>query len=98
LVSAAERTSSSLLGVAAVGNVYTHPAYAPGPLPRTTAAVVQALLQRQSLRTIVLNVARDNAAALRCYERLEFRPFCGYHEGVGRLGPASYSPQEQRVR
>jgi len=63
----------------------------------TTAAVVQSLLQRPGLRTIVLNVARENAAALRCYQRLGFWPFCGYHEGVGRLGPASYSPQESRV-
>jgi RimJ/RimL family protein N-acetyltransferase len=100
LVSAAgTHVVSDLRGVAAVGNVFTHPAHrGKGLATRATAAVVQALLQRQSLRTIVLNVARDNAAALRCYERLEFRPFCGYHEGVGRLGPASYSPQEQRVR
>ena len=89
---------SALRGVAAVGNVYTHPAHrGQGLATRTTAAVVHALLQRPGLRTIVLNVARENAAALRCYQRLGFWPFCGYHEGVGRLGPASYSPQESRV-
>ena len=82
-------------GVAAVGNVYTHLAHrGRGLATRATAAVVQALLQRRRMRTIVLNVARENAAALRCYERLGFWPFCGYHEGVGRLGPASHSPQE----
>lgn len=86
-------------GVAAVGNVFTHPAHrGRGLATRTTAAVVQALLQRHGLQTIVLNVARDNAPAIRCYERLGFWPFCGYHEGVGRLGPASHSPQELRVR
>ena len=86
---------SAVRGVAAVGNVFTHPAHrGRGLATRTTAAVVHTLLQRPGLRTIVLNVARDNAAALRCYERLGFWPFCGYHEGVGRLGPASHSPQE----
>lgn len=96
LVSAAgTHVVSVLRGVAAVGNVYTHPAHrGRGLATRTTAAVVQALLHRRSLRTIVLNVARENAAALRCYEKLGFWPFCGYHEGVGRLGPASHSPQE----
>jgi RimJ/RimL family protein N-acetyltransferase len=90
---------SALRGVAAVGNVFTHPAHrGRGLATRTTAAVVQALIQVSGLRTIVLNVARENAAALRCYERLGFWPFCGYHEGVGRLGPASHSPQELRVR
>jgi ribosomal protein S18 acetylase RimI-like enzyme len=99
LVSAAgTHVVSAVRGVAAVGNVYTHPAHrGQGLATRTTAAVVQALLQRPGLRTIVLNVARENAAALRCYQRLGFWPFCGYHEGVGRLGPASYSPQESRV-
>ncbi len=100
LVSAAgTHVVSALRGVAAVGNVFTHPAHrGRGLATRTTAAVVQALLQRPGLRTIVLNVARENAAALRCYQRLGFWPFCGYHEGVGRLGPASHSPQESRVR
>jgi len=99
LVSAAgTHVVSAVRGVAAVGNVFTHPAHrGRGLATRTTAAVVQALLQHPGLRTIVLNVARENAAALRCYQRLGFWPFCGYHEGVGRLGPASYSPQESRV-
>jgi ribosomal protein S18 acetylase RimI-like enzyme len=73
--------------VAAIGNVFTHPECRDQGLARkTTAAVVQALLER-GLRTIVLNVAMDNAPALRCYERLGFRPYCGYYEGVAEVTP-----------
>jgi len=90
---------SEARGVAAVGNVFTHPGHrGRGLATRTTAAVVQELLRRPGMRTIVLNVARDNEPAVHCYERLGFWPFCAYHEGVGRLGPASHSPQEQKVR
>jgi RimJ/RimL family protein N-acetyltransferase len=85
-------------GVAAVGNVFTHPGHrGRGLATRTTAAVVHELLRRPGMQTVVLNVARDNEPAVHCYERLGFWPFCAYHEGVGRLGPASHSPQEQKV-
>lgn len=80
--------------VAAVGNVFTHPAHrGRGHARQVTAAVVRTLLERR-LRTIVLNVAMHNDPAVRCYEHLGFWPFCGYYEGVGHLGPASDSPQE----
>ena len=85
--------------VAAVGNVFTHPGHrGRGLATITTAAVVQELLRRPGMQTIVLNVARDNEPAVRCYQRLGFLPFCAYHEGVGQLGRASHSPQEQKVR
>lgn len=80
--------------VAAVGNVFTHPAQrGRGLATRVTAAVVQTLLERR-LRTVVLNVAMHNDPAVRCYEQLGFWPFCGYYEGVGQLSPASDSTQE----
>lgn len=81
-------------GVAAVGNVFTHPKHrGRGLATQVTAAVVGRLLA-QGIRTVVLNVAMHNAPAIRCYERLGFWPFCGYYEGVGQLGPASDSSQE----
>ena len=80
--------------VAAVGNVFTHPAQrGRGLATRVTATVVRTLLERR-LRTVVLNVAMHNDPAVRCYEQLGFWPFCGYYEGVGQLSPASDSPQE----
>jgi ribosomal protein S18 acetylase RimI-like enzyme len=74
-------------GVAAIGNVFTHPAYRNRGLARKTiAALIQALLGR-GIRTIVLNVGMDNAPALRCYEHLGFMPHCGYYEGVVEVIP-----------
>ncbi len=72
-------------GVAALGNVFTHPAWrSRGYSRRVTAALVDALLKRD-FPTIVLNVAQDNHAALGIYRHLGFWPVCGYHEGVGTL-------------
>jgi ribosomal protein S18 acetylase RimI-like enzyme len=72
-------------GVAALGNVFTHPAWrGRGYSRRATAALVDTLLKRD-FPTIVLNVALDNHAALAIYRHLGFWPVCGYHEGVGNL-------------
>jgi len=72
-------------GVAAVGNVFTHPDHRRrGYAGRVSAAVVDALLG-QGLETIVLNVAMANDSALGLYRGLGFWPFCGYHEGVGEM-------------
>ncbi|HEY70970.1 MAG TPA: GNAT family N-acetyltransferase [Anaerolineae bacterium] len=76
---------SPITGVAALGNIFTHPAWRRrGYSRRVTAALVDALLRRD-FRTIVLNVAQDNHAALGIYRNLGFWPVCGYHEGVGHL-------------
>ncbi len=69
-------------GVAGVGNVYTRrDRRGRGLAGRVTAAVVEELAAR-GLATIALNVAPGNAAAVRVYERLGFRRYCGYFEGV----------------
>jgi len=84
--------------LAGVGNVFTQPQHrGHGLATQVTAGVLQALLGR-GVETIVLNVSMRNAPAIRCYERLGFWPFCGYYEGVGRVGPASDSIEEQTVR
>ena len=72
---------SSTYGMAAVGNVFTHPDYrGRGYGTATTSAVVAELLQR-GIRTVVLNVSQDNARAIRIYERLGFERFCPFFEG-----------------
>lgn len=71
--------------VAALGNVFTHPDYrGRGMATRCSAYVVQDLLDA-GIETVVLNVAMDNEAALRCYQGIGFWPFCGYYEGIGNL-------------
>lgn len=78
-------------GVAAVGNVYTRPAYrGRGYGALTTSAVVEELLRR-GIRDVVLNVRQSNAVAIRIYERLGFARYCAFLEGPAtareRRGP-----------
>ncbi len=70
-------------GVAAVGYVYTVPEYrGKGYATACTAAVTKALLD-MGLHTVVLNVAKDNAPALKVYERLGYQRYCALVEGDG---------------
>jgi ribosomal protein S18 acetylase RimI-like enzyme len=65
--------------VAALGNIVTHPAHR----GRGHAAAVTARLCNELSKTtdhVGLNVKADNAAAVRCYERLGFRPVAEYEE------------------
>jgi len=67
---------------AAVGNVFTHPEHRGcGHGTLATSAVCMDLIKR-GVQTIVLNVAKDNAAAIRIYERLGFKKYVPYNEGV----------------
>jgi GNAT superfamily N-acetyltransferase len=71
---------SDTYSVAAVGNVFTHPAYRQQGLgTRCTSAVVQELLTRH-IQTIVLNVHEGNEIARRIYERMGFKEHCRYIE------------------
>jgi ribosomal protein S18 acetylase RimI-like enzyme len=77
---------SKRFGVAAVGNVFTHPeARGEGFGTAVTAAVVEALLDA-GMHTIALNVNQTNEPAIRSYRSLGFWPFVGYYEGTCRLG------------
>jgi ribosomal protein S18 acetylase RimI-like enzyme len=72
---------SPTYGVAAMGNIYTHPGYrGRGYGTATTAAVADALL-RMGIRDVVLNVHQGNALAIRLYERLGFYRHCPFLEG-----------------
>jgi ribosomal protein S18 acetylase RimI-like enzyme len=87
LVSAAGcHVYSAAQKVAALGNIVTHPAHR----GRGHAAAVTARLCAEVLKTVDhvgLNVKADNATAVRCYERLGFRPVAGYEEvGVALAG------------
>jgi len=72
---------SPTYGVAAVGNVLTHPdCRGRGYATAATSAVV-AELQGRGIRDIVLNVSQKNATAIRIYERLGFERYCSFFEG-----------------
>jgi RimJ/RimL family protein N-acetyltransferase len=67
-------------GVAALGNVTTHPAWrGRGLAAAACAALCRALLAR-GVATIGLNVRADNAAAIACYQKLGFRRTAAYDE------------------
>jgi ribosomal protein S18 acetylase RimI-like enzyme len=75
-------------GVAALGNVFTHPDHRRRGYGRTASAAVTSALLERRIQTIVLNVTMDNEPALDLYRGLGFMPFCGYYEGVGALAAA----------
>lgn len=68
-------------GVAAVGNVFTHPDYRGRGYARAcTAEVLREL--RGRAQTVVLNVGVENAAARHVYETLGFAPACEFCEAA----------------
>jgi GNAT superfamily N-acetyltransferase len=73
--------------VGTVGNVYTRRDRRGRGLAGLATSAVAAELRRRGVRTIVLNVAQANAAAIRTYERLGFRRYCPFFEGLARTKP-----------
>ena len=70
-------------GVAALGNVYVHPAWrGRGFGALVSSAVTAELLQRGLL--VVLNVDQDNPAAINLYRQLGFAIHCPFVEGIGQ--------------
>ncbi|MCU0247572.1 MAG: GNAT family N-acetyltransferase [Bryobacter sp.] len=82
LIAAAGTHVVSLMeSAAAIGSVMVHPAHRNRGLGgRITSAVAHALMEA-GVRTIALNVAQDNAAAIRVYQRLGFATSCAFFEG-----------------
>jgi GNAT superfamily N-acetyltransferase len=73
---------SPTYGVAAVGNIFTHPDHrGRGYATAATSAVVTELLSRD-IRDVVLNVSQKNATAIHVYERLGFERYCPFFEGM----------------
>ncbi len=69
-------------GIAAIGNMYTHPEHrGRGLAAQVLAAIVQTLLAA-GVTTIVLNVNAHNHGARRLYERFGFELHCPFIEGV----------------
>lgn len=67
--------------VAALGNVATHSAQRGRGHARAVVAAIVRSLRVAGIETIGLNVAADNAAAIRCYESLGYEKVGEYLEG-----------------
>ena len=76
---------SPTYGVAAVGNVFTHPNYRCRGYGTVTIGAVVAELVRLGIRDIVLNVNQSNGDAIRIYEKLGFERYCAFLEGPAVL-------------
>ena len=68
-------------GVAAVGNVFTHPDYRGRGYGTATTSAVTAELLQHGIRDVILNVSQRNAVAIRIYQRLGFECYCPFLEG-----------------
>jgi len=76
---------SESASMAAIGNVFTHPAHRGRGLGRNVSAQVIFSLTKLGVKTIVLNVAKENTAAVALYRDLGFQTHCVYYEGLGKL-------------
>jgi ribosomal protein S18 acetylase RimI-like enzyme len=69
-------------GVAAIGNMYTHPEHRGLGLGQAVLRAIVANLLRRGAANIVLNVDQRNVIARRLYERNGFEVYCPYLEGI----------------
>ncbi len=70
-------------GVAAVGNMYTHPAQRGQGYARLILGAIVKTLQQGGVHNIVLNVNTKNRTARRIYEQYGFAVHCEFAEGIG---------------
>ncbi len=75
--------------IGAVGNVYTRRDRRGRGLAAQTTSAVSAELLRRGLRTVALNVNQKNAAAIHVYERLGYKKYCPFLEGLAVGSPAN---------
>jgi ribosomal protein S18 acetylase RimI-like enzyme len=68
-------------GVAAIGNIFTHPEFRGQGLAQTVTSAVVAALRAAGIETIGLNVEDGNAPAVKAYERVGFRTCFQYYDG-----------------
>ncbi len=68
--------------IAAVGCVYTRRDHRGEGLGTIVTGAVTADLIKRGIDTIILNVKKTNDAAIKVYERLGFKRYCEFYEGV----------------
>jgi len=78
--------------VAAIGNVYTRRDRRGRGFGSQVTAAVAAELLRRHVRTVALNVEESNRTAIRIYERLGFKRYGEYREGLALR--AGHTPRQ----
>jgi RimJ/RimL family protein N-acetyltransferase len=73
---------SPTYGVAALGNVFTHPDFRGCGYATVATSAVVTELHGRGIRDIVLNVDQRNKPASRIYERLGFERYCPFFDGM----------------
>lgn len=73
---------SKTFSVAAVGNIFTQPAFRKRGYAQACTQSVLLELENLGITTIVLNVAFENHAAIELYQRLGFSIHCSFYEGL----------------
>ncbi len=76
-------------GVAAIGNIFTHPDFRGQGLAQAATSAVVAAVKAAGIHTIGLNVESNNAPAIHAYESIGFRARFSYCEGVADKRVAS---------
>lgn len=71
-------------GMAAIGNVFTHPEYRGRGLGTATTGALARALAARGIRDLALNVREDNHAAISVYRRLGFAAYLPFWEGTAR--------------
>ena len=75
-------------GIAAVGNVYTHPDYRNRGFATACTGAVTADLLDIGCHSVVLNVRQSNGPAVSAYAKLGYAVHCPYFETTGQRKPA----------
>jgi ribosomal protein S18 acetylase RimI-like enzyme len=88
---------STAMGVAAIGNVFTHPDWRGKGWGRSASAAVLSSLVERGIPTIVLNTQVENHAAIQLYRGLGFESYCHYMEGIA-LAPAGVTEKNTHSR
>ncbi len=70
-------------GIAAIGNMYTHPAHRGQGHGRLILGAVVHSLRNRGIEKLVLNVNEKNATARRLYAHAGFDEHCDFAEGIG---------------
>ena len=70
-------------GIAAIGNILTHPAARGRGYASAITSAITASLIDDGCGTVILNVVAANSVARRLYQRLGYQDYCDFWEGTG---------------